>query len=65
MRLLKFFFNSCDVDATHSMHTKADPFDHPDLARMSLTKLADLPLDRDQWSMRPPMAATEARCTDG
>jgi hypothetical protein len=32
---------------------------------MSLTELADLPIDRDQWSMRPPMAATEARCTDG
>ncbi len=65
MRLLKFFFNSGDVDAAHPIHTKVDPFDHPDLARMSLTELADLPLDRDQWSMRPPMAAAEVRCTDG
>jgi hypothetical protein len=65
MRLLKFFFSSDGADATHSIHTKADPFDHPDLGKMSLTELADLPIDRDQWSMRPPMAATEARCTDG
>jgi hypothetical protein len=44
MQLLKFFFNLEIVGPPYPAGSSGDPLNHPDLARMSPTELADLPL---------------------
>lgn len=44
MQLLKFFLNVEIIDPPYVTDPGQDPLNHPDLARMSLTELADLPL---------------------
>jgi hypothetical protein len=44
MRLLQFFLNKEIVAPPYVTDPGQDPLNHPDLARMSLTELADLPL---------------------
>jgi len=44
MQILKFFLSVETVEPPYSADSKRDPLYHPDLARMSPTALADLPL---------------------
>ncbi len=46
MQWLKFFLNEETVEPSDVANPAGDPLSHPDLARMSLTELADLPLER-------------------
>jgi hypothetical protein len=46
MHWLKFFLNEEIVEPLYGVDPAGDPLSHPDLARMSLTELADLPLER-------------------
>ncbi|CCM74758.1 hypothetical protein BN77_1898 [Rhizobium mesoamericanum STM3625] len=44
MRIFKFFSSIETIEPPYSADSKRDPLYHPDLARMSPTALADLPL---------------------
>ncbi len=46
MQWLKFFLNEETAEPSYGVDQAGDPLSHPDLARMSLTELADLPLER-------------------
>lgn len=60
MQWLKFFLNEQIVEPPCGVDPAGDPLSHPDLARMSLTELADLPLERceqpSQSLERPELA---------
>lgn len=60
MQWLKFFLNEETVEPSYGADPAGDPLCHPDLARMSLTELADLPLERCEQSSpnleRPELA---------
>jgi hypothetical protein len=62
MSLLKFFLKAATSAATEASLAQAwkdDPLRHPDLARMSVTELADLPLSICRGE---PAAQTLAKC---
>ncbi|WP_411969761.1 hypothetical protein [Rhizobium sp. 3T7] len=44
MQILKFFLSVETIEPPYNADIKQDPLNHPDLARMSPTALADLPL---------------------
>ena len=44
MQILKFFLSIETIEPPYRADSKRDPLYHPDLARMSPTALADLPL---------------------
>lgn len=44
MQLLKFFFTEEVIDPPYVIQPSGDPLSHPEVARMSLTELADLPM---------------------
>ncbi|WP_112944464.1 MULTISPECIES: hypothetical protein [unclassified Rhizobium] len=46
MQWLKFFLNEEAAEPPYGADPAGDPLSHPDLARMSLRELADLPLER-------------------
>jgi hypothetical protein len=48
MQWLKFFLNEETAEPPYGADPAGDPLFHPDLARMSLTELADLPLDHGE-----------------
>jgi hypothetical protein len=50
MQWIKFFLNEEIVEPSYGTDSTGDPLSHPDLARMSLTELADLPLERCEQS---------------
>lgn len=60
MQWLKFFLNEEIVEPPYGVDPAGDPLAHPDLARMSLIELADLPLERCEQSSssleRPDLA---------
>jgi hypothetical protein len=53
MQLLKFFLNIETIDPPYLSDPGRDPLNHPDLARMSLTELADLPLAPQKRQSQP------------
>ncbi|MBB3539902.1 hypothetical protein FHT76_002234 [Rhizobium sp. BK176] len=59
MQFLKFFLSVETLDPPYSADTRQDPLNHPDLTRMSLRALADLPLGpepRKPQPQRPQLA---------
>ncbi|MDP9812535.1 hypothetical protein J2W42_005405 [Rhizobium tibeticum] len=61
MQILKFFFSVETIEPPYSADINRDPLYHPDLARMSPTALADLPLG-PQPSTPKPERQPLARC---
>lgn len=57
--LLKFFLSSETVETPYVANPTKDPLTHPDVARMSLTELADLP-----FSPQPRARQFEPRVSD-
>ncbi len=53
MQLLKFFLNIETIDPPYLSDLGRDPLNHPDLARMSLTELADLPCSACSGTSQP------------
>lgn len=48
MQILKFFLSLETIEPPYGADSDRDPLYHPDLARMSPTALADLPLGQQQ-----------------
>ena len=61
MRIFKFFLSVETIEPPYSADIKQDPLNHPDLARMSLTALADLPLGPEPRTLKPEQPQL-ARC---
>ncbi|WP_088692256.1 MULTISPECIES: hypothetical protein [unclassified Rhizobium] len=61
MQILKFFLSVETVVPPYSADIKRDPLYHPDLARMSPTALADLPLGPRPGAQTPERQPL-ARC---
>ncbi len=59
--LLKFFLSSEIVEPPYVANPTKDPLTHPDVARMSLTELADLPF-LPQPRARPVEPRVSDRC---
>ncbi|EPE99585.1 hypothetical protein RGCCGE502_05360 [Rhizobium grahamii CCGE 502] len=61
MQFLKFFLSVETLDPPYSTDTRQDPLNHPDLTRMSLTALADLPFGPEPRKPKPQRPQL-ARC---
>jgi|GEM_PF-1605634 len=53
MQILKFFLSVETIEPPYNADIKQDPLNHPDLARMSPTALADLPLGPEPRTPKP------------
>ncbi|EJL56303.1 hypothetical protein PMI09_01908 [Rhizobium sp. CF122] len=61
MQILKFFLSVETIEPPYNADIKQDPLNHPDLARMSPTALADLPLGPEPRTPKPERPRL-ARC---
>ncbi len=62
MQILKFFLSVETMEPPYSADVKRDPLFHPDLARMSPTALADLPLGPQPGTQTRPERQLLSRC---